>query len=104
MKMIVSVDDLSPESRRILVEWGQSLNIQVVELREREFIHSTVLGYINLKRSVEALGKAHPVEPIRASPDDVVSICYTSVRVFFVFLFPKLRPCFKGTTGNPKGN
>ncbi|KAF8636675.1 hypothetical protein AX17_003481 [Amanita inopinata Kibby_2008] len=69
VRLLVSIDDLTPEAKKVLVEWGQSHDIKVMELRE-----------------LEAFGKANRIEPIPASPDLVVSICYTS-----------------GTTNNPKG-
>ncbi|TFK76601.1 acetyl-CoA synthetase-like protein [Pluteus cervinus] len=69
LKMIVSIDNLDPEQKRIYSEWGKAQGLRILELRE-----------------LEALGKQHPVQVIPASPEDVVSICYTS-----------------GTTGNPKG-
>lgn len=31
--------------------------------------------------SVEALGKANRIEPIPATPDQIASVCYTSVRL-----------------------
>jgi hypothetical protein len=34
--MIVSIDDLSPEAKKILTSWGEAQNIQVKELRECE--------------------------------------------------------------------
>ena len=40
MKMIVSIDDLNPDSKKILTSWGEAQNVQVKELREREMNHS----------------------------------------------------------------
>jgi hypothetical protein len=34
LKMVISIDDLTPETKRVLTVWGQSQNIQVKELRE----------------------------------------------------------------------
>lgn len=34
VKMIVAMDEVSPESKKILVEWGQERNIQVKDLPE----------------------------------------------------------------------
>jgi len=36
LKMIISMDDLSPETKKILVTWGEAQNIKVKELRERK--------------------------------------------------------------------
>ncbi|KAF5373058.1 hypothetical protein D9758_001668 [Tetrapyrgos nigripes] len=69
LKIIVSIDALTPESKAILTQWGQAVGVKVMELSE-----------------VEALGKANLMEPIRAKPEQLASICYTS-----------------GTTSNPKG-
>ncbi|KAG6889706.1 hypothetical protein C0992_004335 [Termitomyces sp. T32_za158] len=69
VKLIVCIDDLTLEAKQILTEWAASQNIQLKQLRE-----------------IESDGKASPLEPIRATPDAVVSLCYTS-----------------GTTSNPKG-
>ncbi|KAJ8093193.1 medium-chain fatty acid-CoA ligase faa2 [Marasmius tenuissimus] len=61
LKMIVSIDDLSEDSRRILAEWGQTQNVKVTELRE-----------------LEVLGKANLIDIIPPQPDQLASICYTS--------------------------
>jgi len=65
----VCIDNLGPEAKVVLTEWGTAQNLKVQELRE-----------------LEAYGKANRVEPIRAKPEVIASICYTS-----------------GTTANPKG-
>ncbi|KAJ7582619.1 long-chain-fatty-acid-CoA ligase [Mycena floridula] len=69
LKMIVSFDAFTPEAGKVLQEWSQSQNIQLLHLSE-----------------LEALGKANLSEPVPATPEQLVSLCYTS-----------------GTTGNPKG-
>ncbi|TDL27290.1 acetyl-CoA synthetase-like protein [Rickenella mellea] len=61
LKMIVSIDDLSEEIKKVLTAWGKVLNMDVKELRE-----------------LEAMGQANRLEPIPVVPDDLVSICYTS--------------------------
>lgn len=43
VKMIVSIDDLSPDTKRILTAWGEGLNIQIKELRERQSIDNDLL-------------------------------------------------------------
>ncbi|GBE82345.1 acetyl-CoA synthetase-like protein [Sparassis latifolia] len=69
LRMIVVMDSISPESRKILGAWGQERNIIVRDILE-----------------VEELGAQNPMDPVRATPDQLATICYTS-----------------GTTGNPKG-
>ncbi|KAF8630423.1 hypothetical protein AX15_002971 [Amanita polypyramis BW_CC] len=61
VKLLVCMDDLTPEAKRVLVEWGGIYDTKVMELSE-----------------LEALGKANPIEPIPATPNLVSSICYTS--------------------------
>ncbi|KAG7086620.1 hypothetical protein E1B28_002563 [Marasmius oreades] len=61
LKMIVSIDNLSEEAKRIAVEWGLSQGVKLMELRE-----------------LEALGKARLIDPIPPRPDQLVSISYTS--------------------------
>ncbi|KAH8117307.1 acetyl-CoA synthetase-like protein [Phellopilus nigrolimitatus] len=69
LRMIVSIDNLSAEARQILTSWGEVMDVQVKEMRE-----------------LEEFGQANRIDPIPATSDQVVTICYTS-----------------GTTGNPKG-
>ncbi|KAK2467033.1 hypothetical protein APHAL10511_001291 [Amanita phalloides] len=69
VKLIVVMDELTPEVKNVLVQWGSKIGVKIMELSE-----------------LEALGKANAIDPIPATPDLVVSICYTS-----------------GTTGDPKG-
>jgi long-chain acyl-CoA synthetase len=85
VKMIVCIDDLSPDTKRVLTAWGEALNIQVKELRERQSIDSGLLIIkliVNFPPIVEAIGKANPIEPIPVTPDQIVSICYTSVSIY----------------------
>ncbi|TFK42731.1 hypothetical protein BDQ12DRAFT_676716 [Crucibulum laeve] len=69
VKLIVCIDTLSLESAKLLSEWAQSQGVQFKLLQE-----------------LEEYGRANVIEPIRATPDAMASICYTS-----------------GTTNNPKG-
>lgn len=39
LKLIVCIDDLTPETNKILTEWSASQNVQLKELREREHFH-----------------------------------------------------------------
>ncbi|KAJ6488597.1 hypothetical protein C8R47DRAFT_1126207 [Mycena vitilis] len=61
LKLIVSIDALSPEMSKVFTEWGQTHNILVKDLYE-----------------IEALGQANAIEPIPCLPSDIASICYTS--------------------------
>ncbi|ESK92844.1 long-chain-fatty-acid- ligase [Moniliophthora roreri MCA 2997] len=61
LKTIVSIDDLSSETKKIFTEWGQTVDTKILEMRE-----------------VEALGQANLIEPIPARPEQLASICYTS--------------------------
>ncbi|KAJ7702319.1 hypothetical protein B0H17DRAFT_1043697 [Mycena rosella] len=61
LKMIVSIDALSPEISKVFTAWGQTHDIVVKDLYE-----------------MEALGQAHLIEPLATNPSDVASICYTS--------------------------
>nr|GAT59645.1 acetyl-CoA synthetase-like protein [Mycena chlorophos] len=61
LKMIVSLDPISPETSQVFTEWGQTLNIVVKDIYE-----------------FEALGQAHLTEPITPAVNDIAFICYTS--------------------------
>ncbi|KAG8929631.1 hypothetical protein FRC02_005296 [Tulasnella sp. 418] len=62
VKVIVSIDPLPEETRKVLSAWGKEKGIEIFDFKE-----------------IEELGKAHHQEPIPpASPDEVTSICYTS--------------------------
>ncbi|KAJ6500495.1 hypothetical protein C8R45DRAFT_1051694 [Mycena sanguinolenta] len=61
LKMIVSIDTLTPEIRKVFTEWGQMHNILVKDMLE-----------------LEALGQANLIEPIPCVPSDIATICYTS--------------------------
>ncbi|CAA7267913.1 unnamed protein product [Cyclocybe aegerita] len=69
LKMVVCIDAISSDAAKLLQEWSEAVGLTFKTFAE-----------------VEAYGKANPIEPIRAYPDLVASICYTS-----------------GTTNNPKG-
>ncbi|KAF7295328.1 Long chain acyl-CoA synthetase 7, peroxisomal [Mycena indigotica] len=61
LKMIVSLDPLTPETSQVFSEWGQTHNIVVMDIFQ-----------------LEALGKANLIEPIRPAISDVAFLCYTS--------------------------
>ncbi|KAJ7465464.1 long-chain-fatty-acid-CoA ligase [Mycena galericulata] len=61
LKLIISVDALSPELSKVFTEWGQVHGVLVKDIHE-----------------IEALGQANLTEPIAVLPTDIASICYTS--------------------------
>ena len=83
LRMIVAIDEITADAAQLLKAWADSLKIVFQEL--------PVCGYLIYLRScdlksslllqVEAYGKANYIEPLPASPELVVSICYTSVNV-----------------------
>lgn len=79
LRMIVSVDNFTPETKNILSQWGQSVDITVMDLSECEQ-YMVLIESLSKTDSwiVEALGEANLVEPTIATPDQLVSICYTS--------------------------
>lgn len=82
LKLIVCLDELSTETRTILTEWSATQKIQLKELHESKFCPCVEDLTNNL--SVEAYGKEHLIEPIRATPERLASICYTSVSMFCI--------------------
>ncbi|KAF8509544.1 acetyl-CoA synthetase-like protein [Gautieria morchelliformis] len=77
LKIVVALDEPNPETRLVTASWAKQCNLEYFSLKE-----------------LEALGKANIREPIIASPEQIYSICYTSVRH---------QGSVQGTTGNPKG-
>jgi long-chain acyl-CoA synthetase len=61
VKLIVSMDILSGEPKKILGEWAASQNIKFMDFAE-----------------FEAYGKEHLVQPVLSTPTTIASICYTS--------------------------
>jgi long-chain acyl-CoA synthetase len=105
VKLLVSIDGMSPEVKNALEQWGGKIGIKVMELSERTS-HISESEVLWMTRSlVEAFGKANPIDPIPATPDLVSSICYTSV-CFGACYGLTHYSCWlqQGTTGNPKGN
>ncbi|KAI9465975.1 acetyl-CoA synthetase-like protein [Lactarius psammicola] len=64
LKLIVVIDELEPEAKRLAEVWSQAQGIKVEELSE-----------------LENYGKKHRRDIIRPSPSDLATICYTSVSV-----------------------
>jgi len=61
LRMIVCIDNLSEEVKKILAAWGSIQKVKLLELRD-----------------IEQIGKANLMEPIPATSDQIASICYTS--------------------------
>ncbi|KAH9951313.1 acetyl-CoA synthetase-like protein [Amylocystis lapponica] len=61
LRIIVSFDPLSPEASKILSEWGQEQNIQVMDFA-----------------AIQEIGRANLIEPLPVTYDDIATICYTS--------------------------
>ncbi|KAJ6618362.1 hypothetical protein B0H10DRAFT_1947722 [Mycena sp. CBHHK59/15] len=76
LRLIVSIDTLSPEISKIYTQWGQTHNVLVKDLSENLLTAS----------AVEAIGQANLIDVLLTVHSDIASICYTS-----------------GTTNNPKG-
>jgi long-chain acyl-CoA synthetase len=81
LKLVVSFDDLAPEAKKVLLEWCETQNLRLMEMRESMFfsvIHALPFSRIHYSL-VEAMGQAKRIDPIPASPEALCSICYTSV-------------------------
>lgn len=61
LKLIVVIDELEPEARRLAEVWSQTQGIKVDELSE-----------------LENFGKKHRQDIIHPAPTDLATICYTS--------------------------
>jgi hypothetical protein len=51
LKLIISIDELSPETHKLLTAWGQTLNVQIKDLRESKYTlstRSTIIAYSNV--------------------------------------------------------
>lgn len=81
LKMIVSIDNLQPDAKKVFDDWAKAAGVQLKELRESA-LHTTItymctnIQYLSL---VEEIGAANLIQPIPAHPEQVLSICYTSV-------------------------
>ncbi|KAF9501285.1 long-chain-fatty-acid-CoA ligase [Pleurotus eryngii] len=61
VKLIVSLDNLTPEARQVVSSWGDAVGIQVKDLSD-----------------MEKLGEAHLTDILKPDPNSIASICYTS--------------------------
>ena len=74
---------LEDEEKRVLLAWAESLGLRFMDMdesthhlggREQKWAIDTLA-------TVEAIGRENLMDVIRpASPDEIVTICYTSVR------------------------
>jgi long-chain acyl-CoA synthetase len=62
LKLIVVIDELEPEAKRLAEVWSQAQGVKLEELSE-----------------LENYGRQHRRDVIRPSPSDLATICYTSV-------------------------
>ncbi|PCH38260.1 long-chain-fatty-acid-CoA ligase [Wolfiporia cocos MD-104 SS10] len=69
LKMVICMDDIPEQAFSVLKAWGNEKGVRVLPLHE-----------------LQEMGAADLVEPIKPTPNQLATICYTS-----------------GTTGNPKG-
>ena len=61
--MVVSIDDLSDETRKVVTTWGKTIGVDVRELREREWLGFSViccLKYFLLIVRSGGIGKGKP--------------------------------------------
>ncbi|KAG6335217.1 hypothetical protein ID866_3862 [Astraeus odoratus] len=65
LKVIVSFDTLDDEVRSVFLSWAESLSIRIMDLTE-----------------FESYGEANLIDPIPVTPDQIASLCYTSVTPF----------------------
>ena len=80
LKLIIAMNELPAESKRILTAWGQEKGIQVMEILEgRQYSVFPSIFIPHYATSVEEFGKANPVPPPVVTSDTVVTICFTSV-------------------------
>ncbi|KIM87577.1 hypothetical protein PILCRDRAFT_815138 [Piloderma croceum F 1598] len=61
LKLIVCIDDLSEEAKKIFTSWGEAQGVRMLELRD-----------------IEQIGKVNLIEPFPATIEQIASICYTS--------------------------
>lgn len=85
LRMIVSFDPLDKEVRHALASWGETVNVQIKELSESTLFLLPVVRLLNVQGLVESFGEAHLIDPLPASPDQIASLCYTSVRFSLLY-------------------
>jgi long-chain acyl-CoA synthetase len=86
LKVIVSIDDLSPPARRVASAWAKQHNVELLYMTESTSLSPHICNKSPNLETVEEQGKENRIEPTLPGPDDIATICYTS-----------------GTTNVPKG-
>ena len=86
LKVIVSIDDLSPPARRVASAWAKQHKVELLYMTESTPFFYTFARSCLTPKLVEQHGKENRIEPTLPGPDDIATICYTS-----------------GTTNVPKG-
>lgn len=80
LKVIVSFDTLDNEVRSVLSSWAESLGIRIMHLSEGTCNLFLYGGSLLTGVAVERYGEEHLSEPLPATPDQIATLCYTSVR------------------------
>lgn len=65
LKVIVAMEELSPDVKSVLASWSNGQNIKFMEFHE-----------------IEQLGRDNPSQPLPESSEAIATICYTSVCVY----------------------
>ena len=81
LKVLVSLDPIPEEEKKILSAWGHSVGIKVIDLEEGAelAVHVHVETLMDLFLPVEQLGKVNLKAITYPNKDAVSTICYTSV-------------------------
>jgi hypothetical protein len=80
LKLIVVIDKLEPEAKRLAEVWSQAQGVKLEELSECRSWFVVCLALSTSRNNlVEDYGKQHRRDIIRPSPSDLATICYTSV-------------------------
>jgi hypothetical protein len=84
LELIVCIDNLSNELKKILTSWADVQKVKLLELRESMIVIVHDIYFWLTSRKVEQIGKENPVEPFPAVMEQIASICYTSVSVLII--------------------
>lgn len=82
LKIVVLMEEIAQDAKSVLVSWGETLNVAVMDLTEGMSFLLDLQAEYNIQHPcfiVEALGNANPSTPPPASSDTIATICYTSV-------------------------
>ena len=84
LKVVVSFDEPNKDTRHVVSAWAKHRGIEFFSLNERKPSAVRFDYQLTAVCSVEALGNANLREPIPPAPEQVYSICYTSVRLLYI--------------------